>query len=157
MDRWVSGVAQYLMTRILNFTGNQSYIDDAADHDIELQALSASAFIISYSPLIERFIFDNLDLLDDHVWLQSEFFERIMPHVPRRYVIMSEDFEQQLNALGIQTFEDGDRNASADNLDKDMLRNFFRQRLDRKPSLLKKVMLTYTKDYELIRNAPSII
>lgn len=157
VDRWTSGVAQYLMTRILNFTGNQSYIDQDANYDVEMHALSAPAFLISYNALIERFIFDNLDLLDDHVWIQAKFFENILPHIPRRYVVMNEIFQQNLQDLGIQTFEDGDRNASADDLDKDMLKHFFRERLDSKPSLLKKVQMTYARDYDLIHDACSII
>ena len=153
VDRWTSGVAQYLVTKILNFTGSNTYIDSNAIDDAETYPLSATAFIIAYNALIERFIFDNLDLLDDHVWLQSEFFERVMPDVPRRYVVISDDFAHQLNLLGIETFPDADRNFSGDDLDKAMLKHFFQERLERKPSLMKKVKMTYSRDYEIIRNA----
>jgi len=153
VDRWTSGVAQYLITRILNSIGSNSYIDDDAVDDVETYPLSASAFIIAYNALIERFIFDNLDLLDDHVWLQSAFFEHIMPDVPRRYVVISDDFAHHLDLLGIETFPDGDRNFSGDDPDKSMLKYFFQERLDRKPSLMKKVKMTYSRDYEIIRNA----
>ena len=157
VDRWTSGVAQYLVGRILNSVGYNTFLDGDAGDTVEDQALSASAFIISYNALIERFIFDNLDLLDDHVWVQAEFFEWILPQVPRRYVVMSENFESDLLALGIQTFADGDRNFSGDDMDKAMLKHFFQQRLDLRPTLMKKVKMTYARDYELIRNAHPII
>ena len=157
VDRWTSGVAQYLVTKILNYTGPNSYIDKQGPNEPEDYPLSASAFIIAYSPLIERFVFDNLDLLDDHVWPQAEFFQYILPHVTRRYVVMSAAFEQNLRDIDIQVFADGDRNFSGNDPDKSMLKHFFQQRLAEKPTLLKKVKMTYAKDYELIRNAHPII
>ena len=45
VDRWTSGVAQYLMTRILNSVGTNSFLSTDAQHDIEDYPLSAPAFI----------------------------------------------------------------------------------------------------------------
>jgi hypothetical protein len=156
VDRWTSGVAQYLVTMILNYTGSNTYIDTNAIDDAETYPLSASAFVIAYNALIERFIFDNLDLLDDHVWLQCEFFERVLPDVARRYIVIDSNFETNLNLIGIRTFDDADRNFSGDDPDKAILKHFFQERLDRKPSLMKQVKMTYSRDYEIIRNAPPI-
>jgi hypothetical protein len=153
MDRWCSGVAQYLMTRILNNVGYQTHLDTEHEYRIEDMPLSASAFLISYNNLIERFIFDNLDLLDDHVWAQHEFFRDIMPDVPRRYLIMSEEFEDNLRSAGIQTFPNADRNSSDDNIDMSILKNFFRNKLDTRPDLMKLIQATYARDYGLITNA----
>jgi hypothetical protein len=157
VDRWTSGVAQYLVTKILNPIGFNTFLDDKAPGRIEDSILSASAFIIAYNVLVERFIFDNLDLLDDHVWLQAEFFEHVLPGVPRRYVIMNNDFESQLNRLGIATFADADRNFSGDDQDKAVLKDFFQRKLDSDPMLLQRVKMTYARDYEIMRNAPPII
>jgi hypothetical protein len=76
-----------------------------------------------------------------------------MPDIARRYIVLDNNFTYNLNRADIQVVDDADRNASKDNHDKDMLRHFFRQRLDIKPSLLKRVQMTYARDYELIRNA----
>lgn len=153
VDRWTSGVAQYLVTKILNPIGYNTFLDDTAEHSIEDYPLSAASFIIAYNALVERFIFDNLDQLDDHVWLQAEFFDYILPDVPRKYVVMSEDFEHNLNNIGIDTFADADRNFSGDDPDKAILKHFFQQRLDIRPTLLTKVKMTYARDYDLIRYA----
>lgn len=153
VDRWCSGVAQYLMTRILNNIGYQTYLDSESAHDIEDTPLSAAAFIVAYNCIIERFIFDNLDLLDDHVWAQHEFFQHIMPTVPRRYIVMSERFEQNILNAGIKIFPDADRHSCDDNMDQSMLKNFFRRRLESKPNLMQLVATTYARDYEIIRNA----
>jgi hypothetical protein len=153
VDRWCSGVAQYLMTRILNSVGYQSHLDAEAEYRVEDMPLSASAFLIAYNTIIERFIFDNLDLLDDHVWAQHEFFQHIMPRVPRRYIIVDHKFEQNLQAAGIQTFADADRNSSDSNMDQSMLKHYFQRKLESRADLMRLVRTTYARDYELIDNA----
>lgn len=152
VDRWCSGVAQYLVTKILNFIGVNSYFDSENAYDVTDEALSAASFIVAYSPLMERFIFDNLDLLDDHVWQQHEFYKHIMPEIPRHYVVISKTFEQQLQDFGISIFDDADRNDSDNNADKSILKWFFQQRLQNKPSLLHRVQHTYQRDQDIIAN-----
>lgn len=155
VDRWISGVAQYLVTKILNPVGTNTYHDDSDDTepDTENHAIPATAFVVAYSALIERFVFDNLDLLDDHVWPQHEFFESILPDVPRHYIMLDHSFEQQLERVGVKSFVDGDRNASDQHIDHVVLKKFFQDRLHQKPALIKRVQRTYARDYELIRNA----
>lgn len=153
VDRWISGVAQYLLTKILNSVGSNTYLDTDAAGEIEDSYLPASSFIIAYNLLAERLIFDNLDLLDDHVWLQHDFFREILPDVPRRYIVLPCDLDQELGVFGISKFAGADRNSSVTNQDKQQLKTFFRQRLDTRPTLLRKVKLTYAQDYELIRHA----
>jgi hypothetical protein len=152
VDRWISGVSQYLVTKILNYIGTNTYIDEREKQSLQDHYLSATAFLIAYSPLIERFIFDNLDLLDDHVWPQHEFFENILPMIPRHYIIMDQDFNKNLQALGIVDFSDADRNDSDDDDDKAILKAFFRERLKNNPSLLNRVRRTYARDYQLIES-----
>lgn len=158
VDRWCSGVAQYLVTRILNYLGPNTYQDGISHQVLENYPLPATSFIIAYNALIERFIFDNLDLLDDHVWCQHEFFDRILPDVPRTYIIMSETFEAQVKRLGVKIDPDVtyDYNSSLDNREKSILKDFFQKKLDARPDLMQKVKRTYVKDYEMIRNAPPV-
>jgi hypothetical protein len=148
VDRWCSGVAQYLVTLILNFVGPNSFIDESSDKTF--YPITAGMFLECYSGIIERFIFDNLDLLDDHVWMQSDFFEKILPDVPRHYVWMNFDFEHQLEKIGISRISDPDYNHIYDNPDKLLLRNFFLTKLEQTPTLMKRVKMTYARDYELL-------
>jgi hypothetical protein len=162
VDRWVSGVSQFLTTRILNFMGPETYID-FDNHTIKDQylhfvkhedsPLTGQSFMISYSPLIERFIFDQLDALDDHVWPQHIFLDDILPDVKRQIIVMDDNFESNLNNLGIQTYPDADRNSSSIHPDKDLLKHFFKTRLQFRPDRLEMVTDTYERDFELIRNA----
>jgi hypothetical protein len=153
VDRWISGVSQYLVTKILNYIGTNTYIDERENENLQDRYLSATSFLIAYSPLIERFIFDKLDLLDDHVWAQHEFFKNILPQVPRHYIVMNQDFNKNLQALGIVDFPDADRNDSNNDNDKAILKSFFRGRLENNPSLLNRVRRTYARDYQLIESA----
>ena len=154
VDRWCSGVAQYLYTKILNPVGPSTYIYDGMADCFEDNGISADAFLVAYSPLLERFIFNNLDLLDDHVWMQQDFFRDLLPTVPRHYIMMGDDVNQGLTDLGLEIpcVDRKDFNASEDNADKKLLKNFFQNRLQKKPSLLHKVKMSYAPDYELIRS-----
>lgn len=156
VDRWISGVSQYLVTKILNYIGTNTYIEGNETENHENRYLSATAFLIAYSPLIERFIFDKLDLLDDHVWPQHEFFENILPRVPRQYVVMDQNFNKNLESLGIVGFADADRNNSDDDEDKAILKSFFRDRLENSPMLMNRVRRTYQRDYQLIERASNV-
>jgi hypothetical protein len=164
--RWISGVSQYLKTKILRSTGPNTYEDDEHDqHDLESgnylerYPMDAAAFIVAYSALIERFIFDNLDMLDDHVWPQHGFFSHILPFVPRRYMFVNIDgyvLDEQLLSMGIQTYEDADHNRSRDDPDLDVLTDFFRKRLISRPFLRRRLHRTYAADYTLIAHAKSL-
>ena len=153
VDRWISGVSQYLVTKILNYIGTNTYIEGNETENHENRYLNATSFLIAYSPLIERFIFDKLDLLHDHVWAQHEFFENILPRIPRHYIVMDQNFNKNLQALGIVDFSDADRNDSDNDDDKAILKSFFRERLENNPSLLNRVRRTYARDYQLIESA----
>jgi hypothetical protein len=150
VDRWCSGVAQYLMTRILNSVGYQSHFDDESVYRTEDMPLSAPAFLAAYNNIIERFIFDNLDLLDDHVWQQHEFFRNILPDVDKHYIVIDDNLDQKLQAWGLQTFSDADRNSSSQSLDQSVLKEFFQKKLNSRPDLMKMVRNTYARDYEII-------
>lgn len=156
VDRWISGVSQYLVTKILNYHGFNTYLDEHEPANHENKYLSATAFLIAYSPLVERFIFDKLDLLDDHVWPQHEFFENILPRVPRQYVVMDQNFNKNLAALGIVDFADADRNDSDEDEDKAILKSFFKERLENNPGLMNRVRRTYQRDYKLIERAANV-
>lgn len=150
VDRWCSGVAQYLMTRILNSVGYQTHLDTENSYRNEDMPVSARAFLIAYNGLVERLIFDNLDLLDDHVWAQHEFFQDIMPGIARRYIVMDDDFEKKLHSAGIETFADGDRNSSNNDPDQSILKTFFLEKLQSRRDLMQLVQATYAIDYDYI-------
>jgi hypothetical protein len=72
VQRWISGVGQYLTSYVLNVTGAYSWETGPGPND---QQISGDDFIADYNQVVERLLFDNLARLDDHVWPQVEFFE----------------------------------------------------------------------------------
>jgi len=151
MQRWISGIAQYLHTYILHPHG----FNDAAQIDfgesLQGSPISAAEFINNYNGLVERLIFDNAVRLDDHVWPQSEIIDMVLPDLPRRYIYMGENFEQDLeNVLNIKIQVGLDKNRGDSNQDIKLLQDFFREKISIRPDLSVKLMYAYRKDYALI-------
>ena len=75
VDRWVSGIVQYIHTYILYVHGPNT---TKLAHEIPTEfdyAMSAKQFIEQYNQVSERLLFDVINRFDDHVWPQNEFFQ----------------------------------------------------------------------------------
>ena len=153
LDRWISGIAQYLNGYILHARG--AY-DIFVGPDINDQYIDATSFIDQYNPVVERLIFDNLDRFDDHVWPQHEIIQGLLPTKSRRYYYLDSTFEQRLSQhLGIPMVSDVDRNQGENNNDQRMLQMFFREKIKQQPKLRQRIVERYQKDYELIEQVLS--
>jgi hypothetical protein len=148
-QRWVSGLAQYVSGNILHAKRFYS-IDTGPGKDF--QYMSAQEFIKNYNPLIERLMFDNLELFDDHVWPQQVFFKNLLPTVPRKYFYINDKFDQC-----VQTYfnfsspgPDLDRNDSNNDVDKKLIKQFINTRLDQITELRTIIHKAYADDYQLI-------
>ena len=79
VDRWISGISQYINTYILHPHGPNGPIfpeELITDHDLPM---TAGEFISLYNPLVERLFFDVIDRFDDHVLSQSDYLADINP------------------------------------------------------------------------------
>lgn len=154
VERWISGAAQYIQTRILSTVGPNGPIFDPAQathHDYSMQA---KEFISQYTDVCERLLFDRLERLDDHVWPQIEFVNGVLVNVPRRYIYMNATFEQQVTqVLGLELAADLDYNRGADHANIACLQEFFRSKINQRPDLLRRIVETYQQDYKLIEKA----
>ena len=149
VQRWVSGVGQYLTSYVLNVTGAYSWETGPGPSD---QQISGDDFIADYNQVVERLLFDNLARLDDHVWPQIEFFENLMPTVPRKFFYIDQDFDQNIGEyLGFLPVDNLDRNRADTNPDTYKIQTFFRHRLNTRPELEQRVRKAYARDYELIK------
>lgn len=149
LQRWVSGVGQYLTSYVLNVTGAYSWDTGPGPYD---QQISGDDFIADYNQVVERLLFDNLARLDDHVWPQIEFFENLMPTVPRKFFYIDQNFDQQIGQyLGFSPVNNLDRNRADSNPDTHKIQTFIRHRLNTRPELEQRVRRAYARDYELIR------
>ena len=136
LDRWISGISQYIKGNILGS-------DDPEE------------FIAKYTDLTEKFIEDNLDIFDDHVWPQHCFFENILPDAKRKYMYIGNNFEQYLKQelnLVWPVPPDVDFNKGEDNPGLKELKQFFTERVQKNNNLRNTIQNTYKRDYEIINN-----
>ena len=154
VQRWVSGICQYLNTYILSLHGPNGPIfpgDTITKHD---WTMDADQFLDFYNQTTERLIFDVINRFDDHVWPQYEFFNNLLPDVSRKYFFMDDGFDQRIGKyLNFASFDHLDRNSSMANVNMQKLSAFFVEKLQQRPELKKRVALAYARDYEIIDQA----
>ena len=149
VQRWISGVGQYLTSYVLNVTGVYRWETGPGPND---QQISGDDFIADYNQVVERLLFDNLARLDDHVWPQIEFFENLLPTIPRKFFYIDQDFDQRIGEyLGFLPVHNLDRNRADSNPDTHKIQTFIRHRLNIRPELEQRVRKAYARDYKLIK------
>ena len=151
IERWISGMAQYVNTYILSVHGpNGPVFSDEfiTEHDY---VMDAQQFINQYTDVTERLVIDNAARFDDHVWPQTEIIHDVLPGISRRYLRVDHDLDAKLGPLlGWQPWAGLDRNSGKDNTNMKSLQDFFRHRLAVRPELMTRVQRHYEKDIELI-------
>jgi len=152
LDRWISGMAQYLNTYILSVVGPNGPIYNASDSTSYDKKLTAEDWIKQYNQATERIVFDLVSRFDDHTWPQCELFENLLPNVDRRYFYLDKDFDATISAyLNFEPYNDLDRNHSNANQDIQKLQEFFKHRLNTRPELKQRVIKAYARDYGIIK------
>lgn len=149
MQRWISGIAQYLTGYVLNVTGAYSWDTGPGPDD---QQISADEFIKEYNQVVERLLFDNLARFDDHVWPQCEFFQDLLPHVPRKFFYIDQNLDSNISDhLGFSLIPGLDRNHKDTNPDTSKIQQFIQARLNTRPELVERVRRAYAQDYKIIQ------
>lgn len=156
VDRWISGIAQYIKTYVLCPVGPNGPIfpDSRYAEDKNNTPLSGKQFIDFYNLSTERLIFDNIYRFDDHVWPQYAFICNLRPYVERKYFMLDQNFDKVFAPHhGLLPNVNSDRNeGNSDNDTKD-LQIFFKNLLSNRPDLLDRVKTAYKEDYDLIKQA----
>jgi len=156
LDRWVSGISQYISSYILSVQGPNGPVfpDESISEEFDYQ-MSADDFVKNYNQLTERLLFDVIYQFDDHVWPQVDFFKDLHPEKKRIYFYLGEHFEKKLASyLNIEHI-DGlklDRNSNLTDTNKRILHNFFAERLEIRPELKARIIKAYSRDYDLINS-----
>jgi hypothetical protein len=149
LQRWISGIGQFVTSYVLNVTGAYSWDTGPGPDD---QFMSSDEFIECYNPVVERLLFDNLERHDDHVWPQCEFFKNLLPHVPRKYFYLDHTFDSKFSEyLKFNIIDSLDRNDGQNNLHTHKIQQFVKQRLNIRPELKQRVIDAYAQDYQLIK------
>jgi hypothetical protein len=114
--------------------------------------MSADMFIAQYNDLVERLFIDVASRFDDHVWPQCEFFQDLIPHVPRKFFYIDQNFDSNISDhLGFAPIPGLDRNQGDDNPDTNKIQQFIRARLNTRLELQERVHRVYAQDYKMIQ------
>ena len=149
VERWISGVAQYINSYILSNCGPNGPYYESSQYT---RYISAVEFIAQYNDIVDRLLFDNAVWLDDHVWPQHMIFEDLLPSVKRKYFMFGPALETELSTyLNWKLVENLDRNRGTDNTDIKKLQEFFTVRLNNRPDLRERIEKFYAQDYKLIK------
>jgi len=151
IQRWISGMAQYINTYILSVHGpNGPIFSDQfiTQHDY---VMDAQRFIDQYTDVTERLVIDNAARFDDHVWPQAEIIQDVLPDTKRRYLRVDQALDAQISSLlGWQPLQGLDRNSGKRNANMNLLQDFFQQRLSSRPELVMRLQRHYQQDIDLI-------
>ena len=149
MQRWISGIAQYLTGYVLNVSDAYDWSTGPGPDD---QQISADTFIEEYNQVVERLLFDNLNRFDDHVWPQCDFFQDLLVHIPKKFFYIDQNFDSNVsNYLGFLPIAGLDRNQGDANPDIRKIQQFIRGRLNTRPELQERVHRAYAQDYKIIK------
>jgi len=153
VDRWISGISQYISTYIQSVHGPNGPVFDTREITRHDYFLSADQFIQQYTDLTERLFMDAASRFDDHVWPQSELINGILPGARRVYFYLDQDLDKHIaQYLDFREITGLDRNQGSNNPDQRKIQDFFRDRLRTRPELVQRLERHYQSDYDLIKS-----
>ena len=151
VERWISGISQYINTYILSVHGPNGPIfpgDPITEFDY---VMTAEDFIDTYNQTTERLLFDVIFQFDDHVWPQCDFFKNLKAH-QQTYFYVDQTFTEKISCyLNIDIVDNLDYNSSKSNTNMRNLQEFFTRRLQQRPELEQRIARAYSEDYQLIQ------
>ena len=151
VDRWISGISQYITTYIQSVHGPNGPVRDDMIITEQDYYLSADIFMAQYTDLTERLFIDSASRFDDHVWPQWEIIHGLLPGAKRTYFYLDSGFNQRVaRYLGFQDLPGLDRNQGSNNPEQRRIQQFFQNRLQTRPELRQRLIKHYDQDYQLI-------
>jgi hypothetical protein len=156
LERWISGIAQYINSYILSVIGPNTPMRDKTLLRSENRPMPAAEFIELYNQATERLIFDQINRFDDHVWPQLDFFKDLLPAAEKKYFYVDKNLTKNISQhLSWPIYHDlnGNQGESSDSIK--LLQQFFKKRLIDRPDLTQQVKNAYAEDYYLIQSVLS--
>ena len=151
VDRWISGISQYITTYIQSVHGPNGPVLDGMTVTEQDYYLSADMFMTQYTDLTERLFIDSASRFDDHVWPQWEIIDGLLPDARRTYFYLDSGFNQRAaHYLGFRNLDGLDRNQGSNHAEQRKIQEFFQFRLQARPELKQRLIKHYDKDYQLI-------
>lgn len=152
VERWVSGISQYINTYILHLQGPNGPIHNVETMTIHDYPMSVEQWVSNYNQSVERLLFDVISQFDDHVYPQHKFFVDLLPDVQRKFFYMDQNFNSSIaEYLNFDYLSNLDRNNGESSTKIEKLQKFFRDRLNIRPELRQRLIDHYHSDYKLIK------
>lgn len=163
VERWVAGVAQYLIGYILNshwFDKDKysqgyygSYIPGKLNYFGKF--ISGQQFIENYNEVIERLLFEQI-AFDDHTqeqcWYVNHFTSSNIS-----WFYLNKDFEaaffNHFKSISLSVPPVPDYNKGQDNVHVKIITDFLHDRIRQRPYLKNCIERYYRKDYDMIEQA----
>lgn len=151
VDRWISGISQYINTYILHPHGPNGPIfpgELVTEHDRDMDA---EEFMALYNPLVERLFFDVIDRFDDHVLAQADYLQCVKCSIPKKFFLLGRNTTQQISEYFKWQMPVGiNENSGSDHAQIQKLQKFFKTRLEQRPELVPRLYKHYRLDVELL-------
>jgi hypothetical protein len=163
VDRWVAGIAQYLLGYILNshwfdrgrwehgYPGQ--YIPGKLNY--EGPFISGQEFIAQFNGVVERLLFEQI-AFDDHTQEQS-WYVNYFEADSHTWFYINKDFEKTFlynyKPLNLTMPTDLDYNRGSDNEHIKAITDFLHDRLKKYPYLRNAIERYYRQDYQMIEKA----
>ena len=152
VERWISGISQYINTYILSVEGPNGPIHGVENLTKYDQPMSVEQWISNYNQSVERLLFDVISQFDDHVFPQHKFFCDLLPRAQRKFFYIDQNFDSKIaEYLNFDHLPDLDRHSGDSSITIKELQNFFRHRLNTRPELRQRLIDHYDTDYILIK------
>lgn len=163
VDRWVSGIAQYLSSYVLNSHWydrtkyNQGYRGDyiPGKPNFLSPVMTGQQFISQYNNLTERLIFEQI-AFDDHTQEQCWFVDYFECSNRTCFYFnesLQNNFIEKFKSIPLTVPADCDRNRGADNEDHRVISDFLHERIRSRPYLRNALERYYRRDYDMIESA----
>ncbi len=132
VDRWISGVTQYLVT-VMGHSVGQRFVDE-------------------YNHVVEQLLFDQV-IFDDHTMPQYYFFDQVQYKFSNQYFLFDSTVTQRLRArFALSPATEFEANDSASDANKKIMIDFIRNRINNNKNLYQHIKSKYQQDYRIINS-----
>jgi len=111
---------------------------------------AGSQFVKNYNPVVETLLFDQI-IFDDHTMPQYYFFDDIKYQYGTQYFYHDSTLVTRMaQCYNLQLDQEFEGNKTESNINKKIMMDFLRSRIDQNKNLFSAIRSKYKEDYRLI-------
>lgn len=132
VERWLSAIVQYAMSTLGEHVGHK--------------------FVENYNAVTEKLLFDQV-IFDDHTMPQYYFFDRVKYQYSTEYFYHNSDMIPHMaKRYNLKLDQEFEGNTTKSNIDKQIMMDFLRTRINQDKNLINAIKNRYREDYRLINS-----